>query len=257
MVNIKSKKCAEEGCQTRSRYNIPGQSTIYCSKHKLPGMVPYPTKQCQEQDCHNLAIYGTQKANWCFQHKDSDDHNLYEKKCSMCDLEFILNKDSLCSYCDPEVIARKEKKELRIKKLLDDKGLKYLSHDKIIPNGCNRRRPDFLFDCGSYYLCLEIDEFQHRAEQYSCECVRIFDIVNSLGMPVFFLRYNPDNFKKPSGRLARVSESKRYEILLKALENCLNIPLKSDEEFIRIRYLFYDGWLETDTAYELIPYKHN
>lgn len=138
---------------------------------------------------------------------------------------------------------------------MDNHGIKYESHDKMIKFGCNRRRPDFLFNCGSYNLCLEIDEFQHKAQQYSCECVRIYDIVNSIGMPVFFLRYNPDDFKKPSGRMAKIIEQKRHEILLRALDHCLKMPPKSEKEFIRIRYLFYDGWIETDTDYEIIEYK--
>ena len=74
-------------------------------------------------------------------------------------------------------------------------------------------------------------------------------------MPTFFLRYNPDNFKQLNGRQNKIKDEKRQDVLIKALDNCMNLPPKGEEEFIRIRYLFYNGWIETDTSYEVISYK--
>lgn len=262
MVDVKHKTCSEKLCKSRPTFNIPGHSPAFCTKHKKEGYIKNPTRKCSS--CNSISIFGKNSndgAEHCYLHKEDDEINLIERKCSECEMTYILNEYGICDYCDPRTREKVIRKEIVIKNLLDKNNIKYNSHDRTIENGnrlvCGQRRPDFLFDCNEYFLCLEVDENQHRVENYSCECKRMFEIVGSIGMPVFFLRYNPDSFKNIDGRKSRISTSKRHDILLRAVKSLLECPPKDESEFIRIRYLFYDGWFDGDIDYETIKYKHN
>lgn len=261
MINNSHKICTGPNCETRASYGIPGHHPSCCSKHKSIEMIKHSSKKCKFPKCKLIAIFGqltNKNAIHCNIHKDPTEINLIERPCKSCGLEYILNLNNLCIYCEPEAIQRVRKiKENEIKVLLDNNNIRYDCYDKIIPGGCDRKRPDFLFDCGSHFVNLEVDEHQHKAEMYSCECVRIFNIVNSLGIPVIFLRYNPDSFKQLNGKKSEIIKGKRHDILLKSLKASFILPPKNESEFIRIKYLFYDGWIETDTEYEKILYVHN
>ena len=258
MIDVSNKHCLEPDCDAKVYYGFPGKSKTKCTKHKLSDMIKNPNKECEFKGCSNIAIYGElleRKTHHCEYHKIPGEINLLEKKCSSCNLLNILYENNLCVYCVPERIKRVTKlKEHKIAILLKHNNLIPLSHDKMIDHGeCSRRRPDFLFETPTHWVILEIDEFQHKAEHYSCECFRIIDIVNAFGgKPTFFLRYNPDSFKSWNGRKKEISEIKRHEILIKALQSCLNLPPNDITEFIRIRYLFYDGYIDNDTSFEII-----
>jgi hypothetical protein len=67
--------------------------------------------------------------------------------------------------------------------------------DKIIQNGCSKRRPDLLLDLGYQILIVEIDENQHIDYDCSCENKRIMELSQDLGhRPIVFIRFNPDNY---------------------------------------------------------------
>ena len=70
----------------------------------------------------------------------------------------------------------------------------------------------------------------------------MFNIFQSFdGLPVHFIRYNPDSFKGKK----RVSDSERQESLLKVLEQALE---SSPENGLSVRYMFYDSnvpWFQT------------
>ena len=67
-----------------------------------------------------------------------------------------------------------------------------LANDKIVDSKCNLKRPDIVIDCGTYFLVIEIDENQHTGYKKECEEPRMNMITQSLGMPTFWIRYNPD-----------------------------------------------------------------
>jgi hypothetical protein len=132
----------------------------------------------------------------------------------------------LCSYCSPT--QRQTKKEDIVKKLLEQQNYQFV-HDKQIGNGsCVKYRPDFLFDCGTYFVVLECDEYSHKHYEQICEISRMNNIFYGLGLPTLFIRYNPD--------LKEVSRKIKHKKLLETLEDCLykeNIPQ------IEPIYLFY------------------
>jgi hypothetical protein len=53
--------------------------------------------------------------------------------------------------------------------------------DKIVQDGCSRRRPDLLLDLGYQVLIIEVDENQHIDYDCSCENKRIMELSQDIG----------------------------------------------------------------------------
>jgi hypothetical protein len=69
-----------------------------------------------------------------------------------------------------------------------------MTFDKIIKEGCSRRRPDVSMDFGSHCLIVEIDENKHS--NYSCEQKRMLEIYEDVRFrKIVFVRFNPDSYK--------------------------------------------------------------
>lgn len=118
-------------------------------------------------------------------------------------------------------------------------------YDKIIDASCSKRRPDIVINAISHYIILEIDEFQHKRSGYTPECEqrKMLEFFQSLGgIPVIFLRYNPDNYK-PIKDQKMMNIGDREKLLLKYLDVCYNsIPKLVPQDNSRIIHLFYDGF---------------
>jgi len=265
MINVTDKTCIEKGCTTRPNFGLPGNKALYCCKHKKDGMIARPKHLCEFGKCREISTFGYKKAQFCENHAEKDMINLIEKECKGCKIVMILNQNKLCYFCDPKTQKRYIKAhETEMKHWLDVNGYKYESHDKMIDKGaCIRNRPDFIFESnsGSHYIVLEVDENQHKfSKNYSedCECTRMVNISQALGMPTIFIRYNPDKFKK-NKKSVDIKKSKR----LNTLKTYLNCALEKHIEDVRdLGYLsfvqlFYDDYDETNTQYITILEYHS
>ena len=245
MVNVVSKTCEHPGCETRSRYNIPGQNAAWCNTHKKSGMIVNPNKRCGEKKCKEYALYGTFRAEFCESHCDPSTHiNWMEKECASCRLMNILNKNSLCQFCEPDMFNKTRlAKQNFVKRWLDNNGFKYDSCDTVIEHAeCGKERPDFVFDCGTHVVILEVDEHQHRERAEECECTRMVNIFQSFGgLPVKFVRYNPDKYKK-NGRAMNPAVGTRMNVLRTHLEYALKDEPVS---LLSVKHLFYNNERET------------
>jgi hypothetical protein len=92
---------------------------------------------------------------------------------------------------------------------------------------CQTYYPDFLKDCGTFFLIIECDENAHSSYPASCERIRENNIVFALGLPCVFIRYNPD-YKGASEKL-------KYTLLKSYIDYYLSKE-NSDNEVV---YLFY------------------
>ena len=195
MVDVKNKRCANNGCETLCNFGFPGRAKTHCKQHIQPGMIVNPKRKCST--CKEPAIYGVGVPIRCENHKEPDDINHVERRCVSCSLTMILNKDDKCQYCDPnEFNKTRLAKQNRVKQWLDANDIKYDSCDRRIEHGqCFDYRPDFIFDCGTHMVVLEVDENQHKERAELCECVRMVNIFQSFGMPTKFVRYNPDPYR--------------------------------------------------------------
>jgi hypothetical protein len=65
--------CKRDGCKKQPYYNNDGQTKgLYCSKHKLDGMVNVVNNRCIKDDCKKQPIYnneGETKGLYCSKHK--------------------------------------------------------------------------------------------------------------------------------------------------------------------------------------------
>jgi hypothetical protein len=259
MIDIKNKKCIV--CKKKQpSYGFPGKSIEYCFSHKLEGCVKDPVKKCENQDCKEIAIYGGTDRERCEEHRTQDDILLTERKCTECGRIDILTRQDLCvNICNNDEIYKHlkkmvKKKEIYIEKLLQSKiDKKFDFRDIAIDLDCSKKRPDFGYDVGTHVVFIEVDENQHKS--YPCQLEgaedrRMWGLFQSLGgKGVIFIRYNPDAFRDSVGKIVKVSQGKREEILLKWIEHSFNSIPEKCEDMVRVKYLFFNGWMEEDTEY--------
>jgi hypothetical protein len=221
-ANIKflGKRCVINNCLFSARYNYPGYSQEYCGKHKTDRMVRNPKKRKREED--QLCTYCAKVIHY------------NEEYCSGCKTYIKLGNKT----------QKTHDKELRIKTLLEENCISF-THDQVVVEGCSKKRPDFQIQTDWGTLIVEIDEFQHKRKNYSCECelTRMKQIYYDVGSPcLLFVRYNPDAYK-PLEERKQVSSAFREETLLKVIHHFSKFENKP-EFSLSVLYLFYDGFLE-------------
>ena len=133
----------------------------------------------------------------------------------------------------------------------DINNFKYISSDKIIDNGvCGKERPDFLFEANSkgHYVIVEVDEKQHSGNLEACECSRMVNISQSLGMPTIFIRYNPDEYKVNKQR-KDPSHNKRMKTLDLVVRNAMKYKPENLTGFVMMKKLFFNEYNEANCNY--------
>jgi hypothetical protein len=91
-------------------------------------------------------------------------------------------------------------------------------------------------------LILEVDEHQHRSYSQDCERTRMFNIAQSEGgMPVRFVRYNPDTFKGEAGEKQNPTKHARKVDLMACLKHVQATP-PAPGVFCDAIYIYYDGY---------------
>jgi hypothetical protein len=175
--------------------------------------------------------------------------------CNNCDFTSV-NKSTNCyPYCqscyyqlnpDAKKPTRFKLKESFFYELINE-DFEITSYDKTL-NGCSKRRPDFLFECLTHTVILEIDEDQHISYDSQCEINRLNEIFIDLAdRPIVMIRFNPDKYANKNSCFKFNDKNiiipdkdeieERYSILKERLEYHLyNKPT----ELSTIEYLFFD-----------------
>ena len=98
-----------------------------------------------------------------------------------------------------------------------------------------------------------MDENRHKSYCELGEINRMKNIyMNEGGIPIVFIRYNPDNFKDDNNKTKKLSQAKKEELLIKWLKYYEKNGVKHN---LSVNYLFYDGWKEGEIfEYEIEPY---
>ena len=245
MVDVKHSICQEQTCTTRTRYGRPGFKPSHCAKHRTVGMLMNPTTKCL--DCKEQAIYGTNFIlQHCETHRRSEEQNLAERECVSCHLLYVLDANNHCENCDPIAFKRIAlAKQTDLMDYLDAHGHPGTSIDDTMIDGgmCGKERPDRIIDLGDKILIIECDENQHKDRACLCEQTRMVNIGQSLGgVPVYFIRWNPDSFKTPKHK--QESIKKRHDILCEFLTNIKNgSHILPQTSLVSVIYMFYDGWV--------------
>jgi hypothetical protein len=248
MVDIKNKTCIHPECKTIPIFNISGEKkALYCSAHKLDGMMNVKNKNCIHQGC-----------------KKQPNYNKDDEKKALCSTRVQEKYDGYCLFCymnlfpDKPVSRNYKTKEYSVVDYVKSKypTLTWIA-DKIINGGCSKRRPDLLLDLGYQTVILEVDENKHTDYDCSCENKRIMELSQDLGhRPIVFIRFNPDDYNKNGttitscwGRdkkgICVVKKTKKNEWMqrLSSLEEQINYwidPLNKTNKTIETIQLFYD-----------------
>lgn len=207
MVNLYPIYCIEDNCTTIRSFNYKNLKPRYCLKHKKEDMVNVVDPLCKE--CDKIASYNYPECTerfYCSLHKRIGMINLYGTKCKsdFC-LTGVNNKNRYNGYClhcftnlfpdEPRTINYCTKEKIIVKYVLDNFPDYTWINNKIIQDGCSKRRPDMLVDLGSHVLIIEIDEFQHILYDSQCENNRLEDISKDLYYrPIVIIRFNPDEY---------------------------------------------------------------
>jgi hypothetical protein len=93
MVDVQNKTCKHKDCETRPSYNLRGgKHGLYCLEHKLDGMVNVKDKTCKHKDCETRPVYNLK----------GEKYGLY---CVKHKLEGMVNvKNKTCKHKDCETI---------------------------------------------------------------------------------------------------------------------------------------------------------
>lgn len=254
MINHNYKHCTTDGCERLALYGPLYDTLQHCTTHRSQNeyVVRYPKcETCQQPAYFTWGKYPTH----CETHKQRDQVDVVLQKCTKCDnKDYFKRGDRLCYVCkDVETFVKLTKrKEDAVQRLLDTMQVLYI-RDKSIANGCDRKRPDYLIDCGTHFIVIEVDEFQHRGHGYDCVCeqTRMINIYASLGTEkVVFIRYNPDTFTDSDGKAHKACD--RTPLLHEVVNKHRN---KIPEPPITIEYMYYDGMQNNVTdSYTVDPY---
>jgi hypothetical protein len=168
--------------------------TLYCDHLKLK----HVCRDCKgssickhekhKSDCKQCGGIRLCKSEWCEKYKSKK----YDNYCLFCYVN---------TYPDSNISRNHKTKE----KHITDKIIQEFPHfswitDKKIIDGCSRRRPDMLLDMGSHIIIIEIDEYQHKGYDCSCENKRLMEISQDLNFrPIVFIRFNPDEYIDNNG----------------------------------------------------------
>lgn len=162
-------------------------------------------------------------------------------KCQRCPSCQLWNTNGrICVYCKPKSQNKlyQKTKEMQVVNFLQTQlpNNKFI-HNKSVGNECRKTHlfPDILYNCNTYNLIVEIDEYKHRGSGYECDERRMYEIIAELGMPCVFIRYNPDDKKSDKN------------ILLEKVKEYLNLDLTTktpkdygfDDFGFKVEYLFY------------------
>jgi hypothetical protein len=252
MVDVKNKQCAfdgEGGCKTGARYGKPGLPVSHCAPHRLKGMIRKSNATCANTKCRELAVWGS---NWvpkhCEEHKTVDEDNLVERQCRSCPFLYVLDKNDHCENCDPTAwVTARLAKQNALMSYLDTREAQLgrpVSTDRAVGGGeCGADRPDRIYDFGDKIIVVECDEDQHRGRACLCEQTRMVNIGQSFGgVPVYFVRWNPDDYAPKDHRKNPELLAKRHKLCGDLLADIKEGRAVVPAALVSVIYLYYDDW---------------
>lgn len=273
MVNLRSKKCIFENCDKLPTCNKLGQTIkLYCAEHKEDDMINVKNPRCVEDGCEKEALcnyLGEKKRLYCCSHKLPDMVDLCKKICKniqgdfTCDTKGNKKYDGYCVRCyiglfpnEPRTRNYKTK-ELKVCEFIKEQFSNLtISFDKIVKDGCTKRRPDIYIDMGSHSIIIEVDENQHDTYENICENKRFMEIFTDLGnRPMVLIRFNPDEYYNDKNELVKscwsfskegisiINRNKKdeWKKRLNKLKDSILFNIENEpKKEIEITYLYYD-----------------
>jgi len=205
-------------------------------------------RKCATSCCGQLGTHELDGERYCEEHRPIHAINLGTAPCEVCGLDDILTNGK-CVTCDPSAThIYQHAKENRVRDLLTVAKISFI-HDRMLEStSCGRERPDFQIDCGSHYVYIEVDEHQHSTYACECEQTRMVNLVHVRGMPVTFIRYNPDVYEPIKGQ-RRMNRQQREKKLIEWVRYAMEHP---PHVIANVLYLFYDDHDNTHMEFQTL-----
>lgn len=165
----------------------------------------------------------------------------------------------MCQTCAPVAKHKSRTREARMAAKLDDWARedhipRYTSWNKqnplADPAQCGKYRVDFEFQYDIGVVLLEFDEQMHADRVLRCELVRQAEVALGYGgLPVHWIRFNPDAFKV-DGITRMTKREEREKELLKQLQQALS---HADYQHpVTVTYICYNKAMQTGDENELV-----
>jgi len=271
MINVTGKTCIHPNCKKYPNYNLEDEiKPLYCFSHKLEGMIDVKHKKCIQPNCKLRPLYnleGETRPLYCFSHKKEGMINIRAQTCKthLCYRQVNEKYDGYCLRCfvnlfpDKPVSHNYKTKEFAVVEFVKNKFENYSwIADKIVSDGCSKKRPDLLLDLGYQIIIIEIDENQHIDYECSCENKRIMELSQDVGhRPIVFIRFNPDDYNTKEKKITscwglngkgiciiKNSKKEEWKKRLHTLEEQINYwinPENKTDKTIEIIQLFYNN----------------
>lgn len=263
-MNITSHiKCMS--CNTIATYGKPGNRVSHCAKHRSPGMIQRPDGKCTVKYCTEKAFYGPSFIPLhCIHHKMEEDNNLVEQLCVSCNLVTIVDHNNHCESCDPATFKKARlMKQTALFNYLDYRGDLPMAQttDTVVDHAvCGLERPDRVYDFKDKIVILECDEDQHDSRPCVCEQSRMVNIGQMFGgLPVYFIRWNPDKYITKNASLPCEPVSARHKLVGDYMYHIMNGEVTLPIALVSAIYLYYDNWngLVDETWNILTEYEKN
>ena len=186
---------AKMRCRECRNAGVPNCGTIYCEHDKVKSIC----KECKgsqickhgirSQYCKSCGGNSLCKSAWC---STLASRPIYKGYCRYCFLHL---------FPDEPVTRNYKTKEREVVNYIKSRFSQVdWTHDKVVMDGCSRKRPDLLCDLGSHVIIVEVDENQHATYESICENKRLMILSQDLGhRPMVMVRFNPDGYENESG----------------------------------------------------------
>jgi len=275
MIDIKHKKCIESDCNKHPVFNYSNETKpLYCKEHAKTNMIDIKNKRCIENDCNKHPVFnyeGESNAIYCKQHAKTNMIDIKHKRCKtyLCDILINNQYQGYCTRCfinlfpDNKIVRNYKTKERLVADNIREKFSEYdINFDKIVADGCSKRKPDIYIDLGYQIVIVEIDENQHRSYDTTCENRRLMEISKDFNhRNIVFIRFNPDSYYESknciisscfhidSKGVCKVKPSKtdEWNDRLKLLRKTIRHHLKEKNKIyklIHVESLFFDTSLD-------------
>jgi hypothetical protein len=279
MVNVLDKRKCEKCNDKRPMYNWAGEiKGRFCMKDKEIGMINIFAKKCEQ--CPKNPIFNKPEFKnglRCIEHKSDDMIDIRHKRCKtpLCLTRANKKFDMHCFYCfvnlfpNDERVRNYKTKEKAVANFIKMSypDLNWIE-DKIIKDGCSKRRPDLLLDSAydtnkieasiendDQIIIIEIDENEHSHYESICENRRLMELSQDLNhRPLIVIKFNPDKYKKDEKNIPscwevdkttgllvirkskKIEWSFRLNELKKEVDKWLNLKTDKMVEIIKLFY---------------------
>jgi hypothetical protein len=256
MRDVRSRRCAYEGCTTQPCFGFVDKQPTHCVKHKADGMRDVHSDRCTHEGCTTQPCFGfvEKHPTHCAQHKSDDMRDVVHPHCAhmfgdgtICPV-YATGNAGFCARHDTTQARRRKSKEMAVVDYLR-KDFTKMVHNHIEYVECSSVSlryyfPDMTWDLGSWIVHLEVDEEQHKS--YTCESRRIMELAQArFEVATLLVRYNPDAMHIDGSTWRWQQRDRLYE-LRRVLDWCM-----TPEAGARARdywstgrvlcvYLFYD-----------------